>query len=176
MEPFVQPQIYGLGAAGVPAVRRKAAKKPALPAARTPEGDTPFDLVNGWAEWMLQQTGIGVPKVMRDRLMHEVKDLIHDRYGSSDLKWALAIWSTKLAKNANTSPKELPTIAWKYRMDTSQEAKVWREKMRQSASEMSRGGISPSALANSPAEEKTAKTVHAANAWAQRRIAEENRK
>lgn len=177
VEQVVQPQIYGLGSMGVPAVRKKPVKAPAVrPPAKTPEGDGPFELVDTWSKWMKNETGIPAPKLLKDRLMAEVKVLILEGYGSADLKWALAIWSTKLATNLNTSPKELPMVAWKYRMDTSQAGTIWREKMKQKAREMGQQGIAPSALAGSAAEQKIAATRSTANAWAQRQREKEARR
>lgn len=177
METYVQPQIYGIGAAGVKPVKKKASRSAvAKPAAVTPEGEGPFDLVNAWAEWMSEQTGIPAPRVLRDRLMSEVKTLILEGYGSSDLKWALAIWSTKLARNLNTSPKELPTVAWKYRMDTSQQGAAWRDRMRESTREMGKNGVSAAALGGTPAEQKVAQTRSAASEWARRQQEKDTRR
>jgi len=165
---YVQPAFYGLGKYGPP---KKPARKPPAEkvVARTPDGQQPFDLVNGWALWMVEQTGITPPKTMLVRLMAEVKELIITGYPASDIKWSLAIWSTKLAENYNTSPKELSSIAWKYRMDSTQAANAWRERMRQSAQQMGKQGISPSALSSSPADAKAQATRAAAQNWADRR-------
>lgn len=164
---YVQPAFYGLGKYAPP---KKPARKPPAEkvVARTPDGQQPYDLVSGWASWMTAQTGVPPTKTMTSRLMAEVKELILTGYSASDIKWSLAIWSTKLAENFNTSPKELSAIAWKYRMDSSQAASVWRQRMKQSAQQMGKQGISPSALSSSPAEAKTQATRAAAQSWADR--------
>lgn len=164
---YVQPAFYGLGKYGP---SKKPARKPPAEkvVARTPDGQQPYDLVNGWALWMNEQTGVQPHRTMLTRLMAEVKELILSGYTSSDIKWSLAIWSTKLAENLNTSPRELASIAWKYRMDQTQAANTWRQRMRQSAQQMGKQGISPSALSSTPAQAKTESTKTAARSWAER--------
>jgi hypothetical protein len=167
VEQFVQPTFYGLAQYGP---KKKAARKPAAEkvVARTEDGQQPYDLVNGWAQWMVEQTGVQPHKTMLVRLMAEVKELIITGYTSGDIKWSLAIWSIKLADDLNTSPRQLADVAWKYRMDKTQAANAWRQRMKQSATQMGRKGISPSALSNSPAEAKSNATRSAAEAWAER--------
>lgn len=163
----MQPAFYGLGKYAPP--KKPARKSPAEKVvARTADGQQPFDLVSGWSKWMFEQTGVQPHKTMLARLMAEVKELILTGYSSSDIKWSLAIWSTKLAENLNTSPRELADIAWKYRMDQTQAANAWRQRMKQSAQQMGKQGVSPSALSNSPAQAKTQQTVAAARSWAER--------
>jgi hypothetical protein len=169
VEMYEQPAFYGLGKYAPP---KKAAKKPAADkvVARTADGQQPFDLVNGWALWMNEQTGVQPHKTMLVRLMAEVKELILTGYTASDIKWSLAIWSTKLADNLNTSPRELADVAWKYRMDQTQAANAWRQRMKQSATQMGKQGVSPSALSNgNAAQAKSTATLSAAQSWADRK-------
>jgi hypothetical protein len=107
--------------------------------------------------------------------MAEVKDLILTGYTASDIKWSLAIWSTKLADNLNTSPRELADVAWKYRMDQTQAATAWRQRMKQSATQMGKQGVSRSALSNgNAAQAKTTATLEAAQSWAERKRQKEH--